>query len=100
MYEAFWVNILDARCDTKGRPTQTTQFITENLFTFMMHPFYEVSDQIVQVALEAVGLLLKQSEDSNSIELLQVKELWAPIRFAPESAVVWLVVEIGGSARR
>ncbi len=62
IHEALRANILDARGDTENSPTLTKQFIFGSLITFVNHSCSAALDQLVQVALDGVGLLLEKSE--------------------------------------
>ncbi len=71
MTEAVGVNILDSESDAKGCHMQTTQFIFGILLSFVTHLLFEVLDQVVKFALDAVGFLLKQGDTSvqNSLRI-------------------------------
>ena len=63
--------------DVKNRRPQAEQFIFGSFFGFVTHPILHFPDKVVQVALDAVDLPLKQSEtgiqDSVGVDLLLVE---------------------------
>ncbi len=60
--ETFRINSTDSISDTKECRAQAEQFTFRSLFGVLTHLILELSDQVVQFALDMLALLFKQGE--------------------------------------